>query len=246
MFEVLAAAVGALRFHYLLLLKRIPPQNELLLERLVLLCSSVILAYCNISNACYILADATHYHVRPLIEKLQEYISVNMESFLESRILDEIPYSLVKQLAKFVKQRQLEKSPFARSEAFMQEMMVKHSDWLAGEDIPETIVRSSATLKTVSRRDAAKISPPTPSRRPVPQRPPSNFVTAQPMLRRPPSGDEIFIMDEQNEISAPAATSQGPSSGADVLRAVPTPPVWKSHSTPRYVQRPRLFSGARL
>ncbi|KAF8885070.1 hypothetical protein CPB84DRAFT_141917 [Gymnopilus junonius] len=220
MFEILAAA------------------NELLLDRLILLCSSVVLQHSNISNACYVLADATHFHVQPLIEKLQEYISVNMESFLESRILDEIPYSLVKQLAKFVMQRQIEKSPFARSDVFVQETMAKHAAWLADEDIPETIVRSAVTARAALRKDrdaasAARLSPPTPSKKTVQHKAAPSFVPPQRMLRRPPSGDEIFIMDEQQEASSATLTIYAASQDTPTLLPVPVPPVWKAHGAPR-------------
>ncbi|KDR81018.1 hypothetical protein GALMADRAFT_241641 [Galerina marginata CBS 339.88] len=222
MFDVLAAA------------------NELLLDRLVLLCSSVILIHSNISNACYVLADATHYHVQPLVEKLQEYISANMESFLESHILDEIPYSLVKQLAKFVMQRQIEKSPFSRSDAFVKYVLAKHAEWLASEDIPEPIVRSVGKGGLGSSRkdfSGVKLSPPTPSKKVAQNSPLSGssrqaqILSPQRMLRRPPSGDEIFMMDVNDAPSTSMPASDVPTTFS--LPSVSSPPVWKAHGVPR-------------
>ncbi|KAF4611303.1 hypothetical protein D9613_007260 [Agrocybe pediades] len=234
MFDVLAAA------------------NELLLDRLVLLCSAVILAHSNITNACYILADATHYHVLPLIEKMQEYITVNMESFLESHLLDEIPYALVKQLAKFVKERQIEKSPYSRGQAHLNAVMEKNADWLAIQDIPETITSSTSRYSAnFMRKDGsnAKLSPPTPMRK-VSRKASGVTLTkaasaaainvaSSPSLRRPPSGDDIFLMDEHD---APAASSSNQETGATF--SVTSPPVWKAHPAAPKVDMKALMAEA--
>jgi hypothetical protein len=66
-----------------------------------------------------------------------------METFLESRLLGDIPYPLVKQLSKFIQQHQIEKSPFSRGSAFVDEALQKHTEWLALQDIPETIPRTA-------------------------------------------------------------------------------------------------------
>ncbi|KAF8959590.1 hypothetical protein BDZ97DRAFT_1666960 [Flammula alnicola] len=215
MFEVLAGA------------------NELHLDRLVLLCSAVILAHTNINNACYVLADATHYRVQPLIEKLQEYITVNMETFLESRILDELPYSLVKQLGKFARQRQTEKSPFSRGDDYVNEMLTKHAEWLALQDLPEPIVRKAGQGPLRKDASAARISPPTPNRKSA-SKVMLSAASSSPVhtLRRPPSGDDIFMMDEPE---TPVTPTQLP--GASSAESVPglhlSPPVWKAHGVPR-------------
>ncbi|KAF8810432.1 hypothetical protein BYT27DRAFT_7186506 [Phlegmacium glaucopus] len=240
MFEVLACA------------------NELLLDRLVLLCSSVILANANIYNACYILSDATHYHAQQLVERLQEYITVNMESFLESRMLDEIAYTLVKQLAKFVRAKQTEKSPFSRSDAFVNEMMEKHAEWLAEQDLPEPIVRANAMLISSARVGAGssllkkasfmdKISPSMLGRMkpPVSMSPSTQPTVGQPIttpqqpLRRPPLGDDVFVMDEMDtahSFGADLASLPSSSSAPTMLMSVPalsTPPAWKASGNTR-------------
>jgi hypothetical protein len=122
---------------------------------LILLCSAVILEYLNIHNACYILSDATHYHATQLVESVQGYMTANMESLLESRMLDDMPYALVKQLAKFARQQQLEKSPFSRSGVFVEKAMEKHAEWLKLQDIPEPIVASHHHHKTGPRKEGA-------------------------------------------------------------------------------------------
>ena len=161
-------------------------------------------------------------------------MTANMESLLESRMLDDMPHALVKQLAKFTRQQQLEKSPFSRSGVFVEKVMEKHAEWLKLQDIPESIV---ASHKTGPRKEAAvsrvKLSPPGSSSgsskksvEPV-ERP--NPATPQRALRRPPSGDDVFLMDEPESPGAESMplTPQAPP---------PTsPPVWKAATVPRYV-----------
>lgn len=237
-------------------------QNELLLDRLVLLCSSVILAHTNISNACYILADASHYHVQPLIAKLHEYISINMESFLvENRILDELPHALVKELALFVRERQVDKSPFARSGEFVKRLVGKYGEWLSGEDVPDVSVFVRTSVMRPLRRDfsSARISPPIPAKV-VPgagalsrnwtvlsksstaaaaslSKTAAEFTPHQ-TLRRPPSGDDIFAMDDHSDATASASTLESGNKCAMPMPApaVKSPPVWKAAGVPRCVR----------
>lgn len=232
-------------------------QNELLLGRLVLLCSSVILANVNIYNACYILSDATHYHAQQLIERLQAYITVNMESFLESRILDEISYTLVKQLATFVRAKQMEKSPFSRSDAFVNEMMEKYAEWLAEQDWPEAIIRANSLMIPPSRSSAGSsslkkggsmekisslmlgrmkpsVSPSTQSATGPP------ITTPQSTFRRLPLGDDVFVMDEMDTAHSFSAklgflpSSSSSSSATAIPISVPAP-AWKASGSPRSV-----------
>ena len=216
----------------------------------MLLCSSVILANTNIHNACYILSEATHYHAEQLIERLQEYITVNMESFLESCILDEIPHSLVKQLATFVRAKQIEKSSFSRSDAFVNQMMEKYAEWLVEQDVPEPIVRTNALMIPHARaiagssllkkgRSMEKISPSMIGRmKPsITVASPSTelsvgqpITTPQHMLRRPTPEDDVFLMDEIDVSSLPPASS----SATAMSISVPVP-AWKASGSTRSV-----------
>ena len=236
------------------------------MDRLVLLCSSVILAHVNVNNACFVLSESTHYQVQPLVEKLQDYISVNMETFLESRLLDDIPYSLVKQLSKFVRQRQMEKAPFSRGSEFVEKAMWKHAEWLALQDIPETIVRSAAVTATtrcgaagsMMRKEGSGsggVSPPTLT--PVVKKAVqklamtswigsasnsnSNSSLQMPrVLRRPPSGDDIFMMDDNEPQASTTMTTLDVPPMSTAPQA--SPPVWKAHGVPRYISFLSLFN----
>lgn len=154
---------------------------------------------------------------------MQEYIAINLDSFLQGHLLDDVPYVLIKHLARFVKGRQVEKSPFSRSDGFADEMLHKHAAWLEGQDIPSTIVKTITTRPF--KTDRSKL-PPFPAK--VVQKDsftsPTNYGTA---LRRLPSGDEIFCMDEQE--------SGQLTSSKEALSAPNPPPIWKPTSTPRSV-----------
>ena len=165
------------------------------------------------------------------MESVQGYMTANMESLLESRMLDDMPYALVKQLAKFARQQQLEKSPFSRSGLFIEKAMEKHAEWLKLQDVPEPIV---AFHKTGPRKETAvsrvKLSPPGSgsNKKTVESIERPNSATPQRTLRRPPSGDDVFIMDEPE--------SPGAESMPLTPQAPPTsPPVWKAATVPRYV-----------
>lgn len=164
-------------------------------------------------------------------------MTANMESLLESRMLDDMPYALVKQLAKFARQQQLEKSPFSRSGVSVEKAMEKHAEWLKLQDIPEPLAASHHHHKTGPRKEAAvsrvKLSPPgsgssKKSVEPI-ERP--NPATPQRTLRRPPSGDDVFIMDEPESPRAESMplTPQAPPPPPTL------PPVWKAATVPRYV-----------
>jgi inhibitor of Bruton tyrosine kinase len=181
-----------------------------------------------------------------------------MESFLETRILDEIPHTLVKQLAKFVRAKQMEKSPFSRSDAFVNEMMEKYAEWLAEQDVPEPIVRANALMIPHARvsggssllkkgRSMEKISPSmfgrmkssitvaSPSTEPTASQP---IMTPQHTLRRLPLGDDVFVMDEMDMTHAPSANVGSlppvPSSATAMPISVSVP-AWKASGSTRSV-----------
>lgn len=174
-----------------------------------------------------------------------------MESFLESRILDEIPYTLVKQLAKFVRAKQMEKSSFSRSDAFVNEMMEKYGDWLAEQDVPEPIIRTNALMipyargllkkgismekisPSVSGRMKPSIAVASPSTEPTAGQP---ITTPQHRLRRLPLEDDVFVMDEMYTTHLPGNIDVGslPTASSSTTNAVPVP-AWKASGSTRLV-----------
>ena len=166
-----------------------------------------------------------------------------MESFLESCILDEIPHSLVKQLAKYVRTKQMEKSPFSRSDTFVNEMMEKYAEWLSEQDLPEPIIRTNALMISHARASAGssllkkgrsmeKISPSMLGSRMKLSSTESttgqSISTPQHVLRRlPETEDDVFVMDEIDVSPASSSATAMPIS-------VPVP-AWKPSGSTRSV-----------
>lgn len=186
----------------------------------------MILNHLSLNNACFILSDATYLHAEQLIERLQNYITVNMELFLTTGMLDDIPTHLVKHLAQFVRQKQAEKSPVSRSNCLALEAMVAHADWLALQDIPHPIPRANVSSR--KRSFHFKSSPTGPSPllpRPVIGDIPHYNPSTRPQgaIRRPQSSEDMFVMDDTDMVLSS-------------INPAPRPPVWKAPSKPRYVK----------
>ena len=164
-----------------------------------------------INNVCSILTDAMYYHATALVRLVQEYIAVNMEVFLGSRMLEDLAPDLVKQLSTFVRSAQAKKYPLSRSSRIVDKAMEAWGDWLALQDIPQPI---APTSRAGAFRDPPKLSPPGPSKRTIKRSDAS--APNSPMLRptfsnRPVAtgipDDEIFIMDEVETSTTPAPAS---------------------------------------
>ncbi|KAJ7461488.1 hypothetical protein FB451DRAFT_1404722 [Mycena latifolia] len=198
--------------------------SELLLDRLMLLCSAVILRWTDINNACYILTDASHFHAQQLVESVQGYMAANMETLLESRLLDDLTPALITQLSAYVARKQAEKSPKTRSSYLVDRAMALHGDWLALQDIPEPIIPSS---RFPARRDAPPLSPePSASKR----RRSRGSLPNSPVIAPQASTstiDDIFEMDDTEGVMPPAPAALDSATSAYSV------PVWKAPSAPR-------------
>jgi alpha-tubulin suppressor-like RCC1 family protein len=176
--------------------------NELLLDRLTEICSAVILHHLSIHNACFVLADSVHLNAKQLSNRVQQYIAVNLELFLQCGLLDDVPIILTKQLSKFVRGMQISKAPQSRGEKLAFTALQKHSDWLAVEDFPQPLVPSGRC-----RKESTKASPKT-SRVQVSTSttdvlPPSPSMRPQRGIRPQPSTDDLFVMEDDIPQSAP-------------------------------------------
>lgn len=194
----------------------------------------MILQHVNVYNACFVLADASRLNAEQLIYRIQNFIAVNMELFLETGMLEDMPPDLIKQLALFAGQKQLEKSPISRSSVVVNMALEKHADWLALQDFPVPLGRRS---QGISRKESASLK----SNQAGLSNSPKQSPNKQPHLRRPPSNDDIFLMDEADTLPPRAMEQPLPlTSSADSANtqspgpATPTPiPVWKTASVPR-------------
>jgi hypothetical protein len=158
-------------------------------------------------------------------------MTANMETLLESRMLDDLTPALIKQLSKFVIKTQTKKSPKVRSNFMVDRAMTIYGDWLALQDIPETIIPSS---RFPTRRDAPLSPTPAKRRRSgtvsllnSPVIAPQASAAAQPSN---PTIDDLFEMDD-SELVLPAP-SVPPT---EPVASISTVPVWKASSTPRFV-----------
>lgn len=120
----------------------------MLLDRLTLVCSTVLLQFVTLTNAPSLLARATHYNALSIVTSLQDYIACNLEAILESRLLDnnrEREYdveALIPALGTFIRCRQAEFSPLVRSGLAIDEIMERHAAWLQLQDLPSPIIRN--------------------------------------------------------------------------------------------------------
>ena len=161
-------------------------QNELLLDRLLLICSSILVKYVNINNISAIYIEAASLHCEQLMDSLHQYMSVNMETLLEARLLDDMPPRLVRQLAGAVREHQAAKSPFSRTQlpVKLTAAIHAHHEWLIEQDIPGPIVRSQPKLQPKASRKSSL--PTSPGSKPT--------LPRTPLLSN--AGEDLFAMDE--------------------------------------------------
>lgn len=243
MLDVIAVAVGAPFFHCKSLVSNLAQQNELLMDRLSLICSAVILRHVNLSNSTSLLVDATHFNALPLVQRIREYIAKNMETFLESSLLDTLPTDIVKQLAAFIRSQQALKAPLTRSNRLVQSAMEKNADWLSHNDFPEPLIPG---IRVLAPRDSnPKLSPPGPMRT---QKSSSPVLRPRVTSSRPnvpvitAGEDEVFSMDETDVVPRLNlnATQQSPGyerekKDIDDSGAPKVAPGWKVSTAPRCV-----------
>jgi inhibitor of Bruton tyrosine kinase len=222
-------------------------QTELHLDRLVLLCAATILNFVNLNNACSVLADATYYSVAQLLRNVQQYLSINLETLLESNMLADLTPDLVKQLSVFIRLQQETKSPVSRSTILVDKAMVSLGDWLDLQDIPKPVV---PTVRAPLRdRDSPKLSPPTSykSQKTLrgsgpdvetpasPVRRPPMPIKGSPMIQAVSEGEDIFAMDAEPlpglAIDTSAISASPPEPTVSEYRPLPK---WKTiASAPR-------------
>ncbi|KAI0091451.1 hypothetical protein BDY19DRAFT_1030603 [Irpex rosettiformis] len=219
--------------------------NELLLERLTLICSAIILKRVMMSNASSILVDATHFNSSALVRSVQKYIAQSMETCLECHMLDDLPVDIIKQLAKFVRDLQADKSPLSRSNILVDAAMRRNAEWVELQDFPQLIVPSLRGLeKQMQIGREARVSPPALARKDGVSGSPT--VRPQVSFSRLNAGtasmgeDELFVMDgvetqlSRKELPPPSSRDEKEK---DAIQTAPSTPSkaggWKVSSTPR-------------
>ncbi|KAH9169421.1 hypothetical protein EDB89DRAFT_1888857 [Lactarius sanguifluus] len=208
--------------------------NELLLDRLLLICSSILVKYVTINNISAVYMEAASLHCEQLMDSLHQYMSVNMETLLEARLLDDLPPRLVRQLSSAVRGYQAVKSPFSRMQlpVNLAAAVHAHHEWIAEQDIPGPIVRSQS-------RSQPKLSPKASRKPSLPTSPGSRpTLPRTPLLSNP--GEDLFAMDEALvpplNLDATAST--------DELGPIPKVGPWKGKSTTPKIDMKKILAEA--
>ncbi|ORX33429.1 hypothetical protein BD324DRAFT_606179 [Kockovaella imperatae] len=205
-FEVLAAA------------------TELLLDRLVLVCSRVITRHCNVYNAAALACEASFYQADTLKFSVFDYIIASMETMLESGLLDEMHEDVLLELSEVIAQKQARKLSVSRTGELVSEAMKRQKEWLAMQDIPaprvripwKKRVRASPVIAPV---DMSKVISP-----------------ALSPVHGPIEGntEEIFVMDD--EVNTPSTGTKTPKMSSRPMTPLDlsgglsrtSGPVWRS------------------
>ncbi|ORY24955.1 hypothetical protein BCR39DRAFT_545340 [Naematelia encephala] len=183
-FEVLAAA------------------TELLLDRLVLVCSRAIIRHCNAFNAAALSCEASFYQAGTLKRSIFDYIIASMETMLESGLLDDMEDDVLLELCKSIEEKQTAKLSVARSGLLVNQALEKHREWLAIQDIPVPRVRQPFRWKP--RSPLLSPSEPLTGRKENRRGTPSPVNSPDLPAAMTPV-DDIFTMDD--DLSSPPTSS---------------------------------------
>lgn len=110
--------------------------NELLLDRLKLICSSLLRARTSPTNIAALLTIADTFYALPLKEASLLYCAQNLESLLEGGMLDDLEHRMIRDLAQFVKKKQDDRLHKSLQSDFLSALMLKHQDYCDSLDIP--------------------------------------------------------------------------------------------------------------
>lgn len=208
-FEVLAAA------------------TELLMDRLVLVCSRVLARHCNPYNAAALATEASFYQANTLKRSVFDYIVSCMETMLESGLLDDMDEDVLRDLSSVIATKQEDKSFIPRSGILVSEPMAKHRDWLLLQDIPLPRVRAPQKWKPRSPVVQPMRSPQ------IAPRSPGATPDFKPLSS---TNDEIFSMDEDQPSPPTPSTPARPGTSGRPMTPLTLPagsskaPVWKSRT----------------
>ncbi|KAK8869660.1 hypothetical protein IAR55_000228 [Kwoniella newhampshirensis] len=215
-FEVLAAA------------------TELLLDRLVLVCSRVIIRHCNVFNAAALATEAAFYQATTLKLSIFDYIISCLETMLESGLLDDMENDVLQDLCDTIAKKQGAKLSVSRSQVLVKQAMEKHREWLLLQDIPAPRIRQPFRWKPRSPAlsPVETMTPAKDKRRKPPAASPVASPELQAQLDRSSSAaDGMFQMDD--DLPTTPSTSSGahtprPTRPMTPLDLSAKPPTWRS------------------
>ncbi|WVQ71777.1 hypothetical protein IAR50_001318 [Cryptococcus sp. DSM 104548] len=219
--------------------------TELLLDRLVLVCSRTIIRHCNTLNAASLACEAAFYQATVLKHSIFAYITSCLETLLESGLLDQMDPQTLQELSDWIIQNQEAKTPVPRKGLLVKDALSKHRDWLLQQDIPAPIFRRPGLVKWRSKTAALSpvdltsststtISKGTPKRKP----PPSPLFSPETGPEGVSSVDGIFQMDDDlptpPSTASDAKTPKGSRAMTPLNLGTPAPSskgaIWKSRT----------------
>ena len=163
-------------------------------------------------------------------------------------MLDDLPVDIIKQLSKFVREQQEDKSPLSRSNVLVDLAMQRNAGWLALQDIPQPIVPTYSNVGLGGVGREARISPPGMMKKEVSFGSPKVRPRVSSSKLNPGASglgdDELFVMDgvesreqghgHRQEPPLPLSESK---EGKEKVAVGPSTPNkstgWKVASTPR-------------
>jgi hypothetical protein len=207
-------------------------QTELLIDRLVHICSRVVILHCNAYNATALACEAAFYQAHTLKLSIFDFITASMETMLESGLLDEMDDDVLQELCGVIAKKQDIKLGVSRDGSLMDEAVGKWGDWLALQDIPQPRIRA-AYKPRIMRSPKLEPTPTHTTRR----RKGSPSPVTSPEVKAQ-GGDDIFSMDEEASpmVSAKGSRGSRPMTPLD-LQSPKAGLTWKSKTveSSRYV-----------
>ncbi|KAI0032970.1 hypothetical protein K488DRAFT_8069, partial [Vararia minispora EC-137] len=201
--------------------------NELLLDRLLLVCASLVLKYVSPHNLAAIYSDAADLPCTPLRARLADYAAATLETLLDGRLLDDLAPRVVRALGEAIRERQADKSPHARGSGVQREADARaerHREWLESEDFPVPIIRGEHRTSPRRARTGRTSLPASPAVSPAMRPGMPSISGAGEQLGA--GADDLFVMDDAGG-SARGSGSGGP---------------WKGRAAPQRIDMKAIFA----
>lgn len=110
--------------------------NELLIEKLKAICCDFLRERILPSNVAALMTDADFYHVPAFKESIMDYSARTLETLLESGMLDDLENKVIKDLTKYVRQKQDERLHRTRAAQHVSNLISLHNDFYFDLDLP--------------------------------------------------------------------------------------------------------------
>lgn len=179
--------------------------NELLLDRLKLVCCMLLRRRVTPQNVSAIMTDAHFYHALSLKTACMDYSARTMETLLESGALEELEHAILRDFTRYVRERQDERLHRRVATDHVAALIVKHQDYYDDLDIPKPSLGLSA-LKLKPRIRSPQLAPADSRRsgRVLPS--PANSPELRPLSVGADPG-MMFSMDEDEVAPSPSLTA---------------------------------------